>query len=315
MDFGVHAVVSPSLRPAPRPDQPLRLPPLPPPPLFSLDLEQPTMETSAATSLAETSLQAAGPAPSPAASLGTLGVLKRIASLPSRFIERVRLIDELLEQSAERQAAELVASLNETDLAHVRRLRQAGRFYTDTPMPGPWGFFTSWYMVGLIVVVRSLSLSFYHTGTYSKTQAFLAHRIRNLVVPPRHQQRRREHGHRETGSPTGRLLQRFFPVNLSSTRHRVIMRIPTTALLLRSLLLWVVVTLQVSKLWPTWSILRPLGEKAASLPMEDLCWSTFVATCAAVLVAGINRGLDGSSTSNTAPFNLVSTPVSNLSTL
>lgn len=100
------------------------------------------------------------------------------------------------------------------------------------------------------------------------------------------------------------------PVDLTTFRYRLIMRLPTMYLLLRSLVLWVTVLLQVSDLYPSWSLLQPFGEKVASLSMEDLCWSTFVATCATLLVGALNRGLEGVASSNTAPFNLVSNIVS-----
>jgi hypothetical protein len=84
--------------------------------------------------------------------IGALGLLRKIITLPSRFAARMRLVDELLEQDAERQAEALTAALNDPQNAELRRAHALQRVQY-TPMPGPWGFFTSGYAVGLLVMV------------------------------------------------------------------------------------------------------------------------------------------------------------------
>lgn len=142
-----------SARPAPRP---FDLGSHPHHPFHPLVLRFGTMATSAPIGLTETAVQVVESATSTPAPLGMFGVLKRVASLPSRFIARVRLIDELLEQNAERQAAEIAAALNGTDMSHAPRLNYPSWFAGDRPMPGPWGFFTSWYVIGLALTVSQL---------------------------------------------------------------------------------------------------------------------------------------------------------------
>ena len=50
-----------------------------------------------------------------------------------------------------------------------------------------------------------------------------------------------------------------------------------------------------------------LGEWAATMPMDDVCWRTFCAICISSCVETLVRGFEGAGTSgNLSPFNLVS---------
>jgi hypothetical protein len=64
----------------------------------------------------------------------------------------MRMVDDLLEQNARR------ASLGQSDWdegMYVSRPPPP----TFAPLPGPWGFLTSGYAVGLLVMVRMITLS------------------------------------------------------------------------------------------------------------------------------------------------------------
>lgn len=113
------------------------------------------MATTISSAVADAAVHAVAPSASPAARHGALSILNKIGSFPSRFIARMQLIDELLEQDAERQAAALAAALNDPENSQAQRLRPSGLHVAGvTPMPGPWGFFASWYAVGLFIMVR-----------------------------------------------------------------------------------------------------------------------------------------------------------------
>jgi hypothetical protein len=127
---------------------------------------------------------------------------------------------------------------------------------------------------------------------------FLLNRIQNVVVPLR-----------QSRYDTSRLpwYRRIFPLDMSSTKTRTILRLPTMVLCLRALLLWTVVTSQVAGFFPGWKILEPLGDWAARMPMEDVSWTVFISVVAAIAVASFARGLEGHThLGNSQPFNVVS---------
>jgi hypothetical protein len=141
-------------------------------------------------------------------------------------------------------------------------------------------------------------------------QAVLLNRIQNIVVPPRHPlvyRLSRSHRNQQT-SRLRWLYYSILPLDFSSTLARLIFRIPTIYLLSKALALWTVILLQTADLFPSWqwSWLVGLGKWAAEKEMEDVCWFSFGAVCAALCVGALTRGLEGAGASaNTSPFNLV----------
>jgi hypothetical protein len=129
-------------------------------------------------------------------------------------------------------------------------------------------------------------------------QLFVLNRIHHVVAPSRNVRRRS----RRSG------LFSIFPLNMASTRTRLAFRAPTIALLFRAYVLWMAVTMQAAGFFPEWSILKPLGDKARKLPMDELCWTTFLAITVTLVGNTIGRGLEGNATGypTTRPFNIVS---------
>ncbi|GJE87852.1 hypothetical protein PsYK624_039360 [Phanerochaete sordida] len=195
---------------------------------------------------------------------------RHLFRLPSRMLGRMRQFDNLLEQpytASEPQAGDSAD-------ARVARAQQRMRETGLAPLPGPWGFLTSGYFVGLFFM------------------AFLLNRVQNIVVPPRHSSyhRRIRSIERRFGRRIWtRLLRALVPVNLSSTRSRLVFRTPSIYLLLKSL---------------TLCLVRTLGEWAQRKPMDELCWSTFISVCVALFISSLTSGMEASHSTGNAPFNL-----------
>ncbi|KII88186.1 hypothetical protein PLICRDRAFT_161069 [Plicaturopsis crispa FD-325 SS-3] len=156
------------------------------------------------------------------------------------------------------------------------------------PLPGPWGFMTSGYLLGLIIM------------------AVVCNRIQNIVSPSRNPFRYRLARQGRSRMSIARALWfSVFPLDLSSTTCRIMLRIPTLYFLGKVLFLWSVVLLQVSGFLSSegsgW--LQTATSYVAELEMEDICWRTFGAVCGAIIVDGFNHGLEGAS-ANVTPFNL-----------
>ncbi|KAH7929644.1 hypothetical protein BV22DRAFT_1002256 [Leucogyrophana mollusca] len=154
------------------------------------------------------------------------------------------------------------------------------------PLPGPWAFLTSGYIVGLIVM------------------AILLHRIQNIAVPPRHP------FSRFTRIPRRRpfiymMYHSVFPINFSSSLSRFVLRLPSLYFVCKALFVWTVTLAQTSDRFPPWEFpwLQAVGQWAAQKEMQDLCWSTFCAVCGALCVEALTRGLEGGN-NNASPFNL-----------
>ncbi|KAJ7855948.1 hypothetical protein B0H14DRAFT_2754100 [Mycena olivaceomarginata] len=166
--------------------------------------------------------------------------------------------------------------------------------------PGPYGFFLSGYMLGLVAL------------------AVILHRIQNIVVPARTS----SHSHRV---PRG-LSRRFYgyhtvrrlygsvlPLDLTRTSTRLAFHLPTLYFLSKMLVIWTVILLQTSDLYPTWQsgFIYSLGQFTQRKEMQEICWKTFCSICAAFSMEAFVRGLDGSGlgliqmNSNTSPFNLI----------
>jgi hypothetical protein len=141
-------------------------------------------------------------------------------------------------------------------------------------------------------------------------QALLLNRIQNIVVPSR----RPPHHHMRSNpnSQTRWALLRWvlpsvFPVDLSSTYSRTILRLPTMYYILKALVLWSILLLQASDYFPpsSWKPFQLLDEWASRKEMDEICWFTFRAVCAALCVGALTKGLDGVGTTSASPFNLV----------
>ncbi|KAJ7935437.1 hypothetical protein B0H13DRAFT_1947791 [Mycena leptocephala] len=166
--------------------------------------------------------------------------------------------------------------------------------------PGPYGFFLSGYMIGLVAL------------------ALLMHRIQNIVVPARSSSQSR---HDPRGQPrqfygyetVRRLYGSLLPLDLTRTSTRLAFHLPTLYFLSKMLLIWTVILLQTSDLFPAWDsgYIFSLGQWIQRMEMHQVCWRTFCSICAAFSMEGFVRGLDGSGlgliqmNANTSPFNLI----------
>ncbi len=135
-------------------------------------------------------------------------------------------------------------------------------------------------------------------------------RIQNIVVPSR-----RPPQHHTRSSPHMRsrwallrlVLPSVFPIDLSSTYSRVVLRLPTMYYILKALLLWTILLSQASDYFPppSWKPIRQLDDWASHKEMDEICWFTFRAICGALYVGALTKGLEGVGATSTSPFNLV----------
>ncbi|CAA7270987.1 unnamed protein product [Cyclocybe aegerita] len=182
--------------------------------------------------------------------------------------------------------------------------------------PGPWGFFTSGYLVGLFIM------------------AILLHRIQNVIIPSRIPTRRQRHAFRFApvfASPfqntlfLQRLYASILPLDFTRTTTRLILHLPSVYFLTKMLLVWCILVLETSELLPQfteeqkngyWGALcwiENLFQWGTQMNMTEICWSTFVAVCGAFLVEGFVKAMDGlgggfplgNVNTSTSPFNLV----------
>ncbi|KAL5636924.1 hypothetical protein ACGC1H_000785 [Rhizoctonia solani] len=154
-------------------------------------------------------------------------------------------------------------------------------------MPSPWGFMTSGYALGLLLM------------------AVLLNRISNVVVPPRQAPPRRQHSSRRQ-----RWLPSLLPINISATHTRFISRVPSIGLLATSLFLLSIALLQAADIWQPldmqpgriWylELCRWAGEKE----MAYVCWTTYIAVCVAMVMNTLTRGLEGAVSDGPHSFNL-----------
>ncbi|KAI0949825.1 hypothetical protein AcV7_008481 [Taiwanofungus camphoratus] len=215
----------------------------------------------------------------------TLNLASRILELPSRVLARVRRLDNMLNQDI----------VSQPRLYSSTAVRRHGAQDTSTgpsmpPVPGPLGFITSGYFLGLFII------------------ALVLNRIQNIVVPPRRQLGLHHlHNYRTRWSVRRMVSSSLFPVNLSSTFSRWSFRIPSIYLLTKSLLIWLVLLLQGAHLFPSWKWgwLQTINDWVACKPMEDICWFTFTSACIALAVGALTSGLEGINHQN-SPFNLFS---------
>ncbi|PFH51671.1 hypothetical protein AMATHDRAFT_142020 [Amanita thiersii Skay4041] len=193
------------------------------------------------------------------------------------------------------------------DIPRPEKVQQAA-------FPGPWAFFTSGYMLGLLLI------------------GFLLHRMQNIIIPSRMPPRRRRDLHflqtfnhenrtsRWQVSSYGyqlfvrRIHSAFLPLDMSKTTTRLALHIPSLCALTKMLFLWCLLIFQASDLLPSWSWAQRLGHWSEQKEMTDICWSTFCAVGSAFCVEAFIRALDGmgntfglggSANPNSSPFNLI----------
>lgn len=104
------------------------------------------------------------------------------------------------------------------------------------------------------------------------------------------------------------LFYTFFPIDLSLTAYRFVLRIPSLYYLYKTTALFFVILLQAYSLFPSTQLqwLQPVDQWAGQKEMSDVCWSVYGAVCFALIIGALTRGLEGVGTSNASPFNLVS---------
>ncbi|KAH0827116.1 hypothetical protein J3R83DRAFT_4804 [Lanmaoa asiatica] len=194
-----------------------------------------------------------------------------LLSFSSRFVARIRKLNDWLDPARLHDPV-LIARSPSPALS---------------PLPGPWGFLTSGYIVGLIIM------------------AVLIHRIQNIVVPPRHRVLRFPRPPSRHRSFFHVAYRAIFPLDFSSSLVRFSLRLPSIYFLSKSLLLWSTTLAQTTHKFPScdspW--FRPLASWVAKQDTAALCWFTFCSVCGALCVEALTRGLEGTN-SNASPFNL-----------
>lgn len=171
-------------------------------------------------------------------------------------------------------------------------------------------------MVVLRVGIRSLPLRDGKTHPFNAlehyficTKALLLNRIQNIVVPSRRPPLHHTYSAHDLRSHwvLRMILPSIFPIDLSSTYSRMVLRLPSMYFIFKSLVLWSILALQASDYLSstTWKPLQWLDNWAARKEMDEICWSTFLAICGALCVGALTRGLEGVGNTNAAPFNLV----------
>ncbi|KAI0034050.1 hypothetical protein K488DRAFT_46407 [Vararia minispora EC-137] len=235
--------------------------------------------------------------------------------IPSNFREAV--LDPQT-QSAERLATHgvrnsiglLFERIRGFDAALDSRASQQSSADTPTPRPAPLhaeGILSPPLDESLPTDI-SLNVGSFLRSKYAAgilVMAIVLNRVQHIVVPSRRNPRLTADERRRL--PFWRYLGALiFPVDLSSTLSRTILRIPTLFFLSKALGLWIIVLLQSLDWYPnlSWSWIRRLGDHTSSLPMDKLCWSSFLAVCGALCVGALTSGLEGTRNSNAQPFNL-----------
>jgi hypothetical protein len=88
----------------------------------------------------------------------TVWVLRRIATFPTRFLQRLRLLDQILSEDAERRAAAPPPAYSVRTTSNGEGIAETTRQQVQGGLPGPWSFFISGYGIGIITMVRVMSV-------------------------------------------------------------------------------------------------------------------------------------------------------------
>lgn len=104
------------------------------------------------------------------------------------------------------------------------------------------------------------------------------------------------------------LLYTFFPIDLSQTVYRLVLRLPSLYLLYKADALFSIIIMQAYGVFPSERIpaLQTYAQWASQSEMADVCWIVYKAICLALVIGALTRGLEGANTNNSTPFNLVS---------
>ena len=156
--------------------------------------------------------------------------------------------------------------------------------------------------------------------------------MRNVIIPSRIPTRRVRHVFPPSRAFVTRyiyisqlLLSSILPLDFSLITTRLALHLSSIYFLCKMLLVWCLLVLQTCCLLPLfsdtqksalWGILghvEKLVVWVSQKEMADICWATFCTVCAALLVEGLMRTLDGIGNTlptgniniNTSPFNLV----------
>ncbi|KAK2466636.1 hypothetical protein APHAL10511_000894 [Amanita phalloides] len=178
-------------------------------------------------------------------------------------------------------------------------------------LPTPWAFFTSGYMLGLLIV------------------AFVLYRMQNIILPSRTPTRHRQDfvsylnsrneniGWRYTFMRhvlSRRIFSSVLPLDISKTTTRLTLQLPSLCILTKMLIIWSLLVVQACDIMPNRWWIRWLGAWSEKKEMSEICWSTFCAIGSAFCVEGFIRALDGMSATfalsshaspNASPFNLI----------
>lgn len=157
-------------------------------------------------------------------------------------------------------------------------------------------------------------------------QTIVLHRMRNIIIPSRIPSRRALHAFPLFYGTymSRRLYFSILPLDFSRTTTRLALHLPSIYFLSKILLIWCLLVLQTCQLLPSFSddqrsaywgilgLIERLGIWSSKMEMPDICWTTFCSVCAALLVEGVMKALDGIGASfpignvntNASPFNL-----------
>jgi hypothetical protein len=255
-----------------------------------------------------------------AAESGPNSLLKTFLDIPSKLFLRLRELDVALDEKMRKLAERWGARFTQLDSSkHHTTASPSGE--TDTmrnELGGERGptaavglqafssFFLSRFAL-LILLNVSKCIVMAPMVYLSAQQALLQNRIRNIVVPTRQNPRLTALERRRL--PFWRsLYAMLFPVDLSDTFSRAIVRIPSLLYISKAVGLWFIILMQSLDWYPTsqWFWLQRAGNYAASVQMEELAWSSFLAVCGVLWVDAVTRGLDGGRSPSVRPFDLVS---------
>src|SRR5882672_1518318 len=138
--------------------------------------------------------------------------LRSMLSMPTRFLNHIRRVDDLLAFDIHSQHAA------------AEQGQHPSPFVVN--LPGPWAFITSGYAISLLAMVSIRRLR--RSRPHNAPQALLLNRIQHIVVPPRHSLIRhltRHYAHARTRQSIFRLvISSLFPLNLTSTLSRFVLR-------------------------------------------------------------------------------------------
>ncbi|CAL1705782.1 unnamed protein product [Somion occarium] len=215
---------------------------------------------------------------------------RQFLGIPSRVVGRLRKYDQVINMAQNPPTRTLESTRTPQPTGpYSAQYHSAGSI---SSVPGPWGFLTSRYFIGLFIM------------------AFILNRVQNIVVPPRnplasHHRMRHFPPVRRT-SITSYILASIFPLDLTSSFSRLVFRVPSIYLLGKTLLLWTVVLLQTAHMYPNrdWIWLQTIGEWANQKSMDDICWFTFTSVCTTLFVGALTSGMEGLDGSHNTPFNL-----------